>query len=575
MDEHFLISSNQASKLLPETGPRSIYYQEICMDNFWLFNSDSAKTKIGLVDEVGSCLRTLRRSRDLQWGIRKKVVYVPKHRDSSLYLPSVEVVRKKEVPKKRLRETKGSSNKVGKNVKQGMTEREIDEEYNLRVQLEKQFSCGKRKREGTCTKGTKLNRKERRETKELETKGRTENEGSCRWSAARYEYAKKTFIEVIRKMGATWRNPVLRLDLRNETRKRIGDLGLLDHLLKHTVGMVVADGTERLVRRHNSEGAIEYWLEPADLVQIRRRAGITDPYWVPPHSGWKPGNIDSICTCHGHCKKIASQLRAENNLLRSEIEELKSLKETEKLTIEQCQGQLQIQAVDLDWQEKHDSLLIQHRKLQKQLTTISTSFLAMKEEICSLKEEKEKRRPDELAMGFSEPSQANSASKMQFVQEKEKGKQAMAGNEVGEQKITEMKNGFKIDKPRGTFLQPSMASDSSYSSHFTSSATSTPQLLLLPSPTSSLSPQCPAFFHQPLQNSQCKNQTKAQAQAQKNQTQAQSQATLAQSQALCLAPQPSAGYLSPGMENYGESQMECDELILAMVPPTDTNSKEY
>lgn len=287
------------------------------MDNFCLFNSDSAKTKIGLVDEVGSCLRTLRRSRDLQWGIRKKVVYVPKHRDSSLYLPSVEVVRKKEGPKKRLRETKGSSNKVGKNVKQGMTESEVDEEYNLRVQLEnKQFSCGKRKREGSCTKGTKLNRKERRETKELETKGRTENEGSCRWSTARYEYAKKTFIEVIRKMGATWRNPVLRHDLRNETRKRIGDLGLLDHLLKHTVGMVVADGTERLVRRHNSEGAIEYWLEPADLVQIHCRAGITDPYWVPAHSGWKPGNIDSICTCHDHCEKIVSQLRAENNLLR-------------------------------------------------------------------------------------------------------------------------------------------------------------------------------------------------------------------------------------------------------------------
>lgn len=237
---------------------------------------------------------------------------MPKHRDSSFYYfpPSVEVVSKKEgpKPKKRLRETKtkGSSN----NVKQGVTEseREVDEdeEYNLRVQLEKQFSCGKTKREGT-----KLNRKETRETKELETKGRTENEGSCscRWSTARYEYAKKTFIQVIRKMGATWCNPVLRLDLRNETRKRIGDLGLLDHLLKHTVGMVVADGTERLVRRHNSEGAIEYWLEPAI------------EYWVPPHSGWKPGNIDSKCTCHGHCEKIVSQLRAEqsraeNNLLK-------------------------------------------------------------------------------------------------------------------------------------------------------------------------------------------------------------------------------------------------------------------
>lgn len=116
-------------------------------------------------------------------------------------------------------------------------------------------------------------------------------------------------------MGSTRCNPVLRHDLRVEARKHIGNLGLLDHLLKHMVGMVVADGKERFLRRHNSDGAIEYWLEPVDLTQMRRKAGSNDPCWVPP-PGWKSGNAGSKCTCHGHCKKIASQLEAEVNVLR-------------------------------------------------------------------------------------------------------------------------------------------------------------------------------------------------------------------------------------------------------------------
>jgi hypothetical protein len=91
--------------------------------------------------------------------------------------------------------------------------------------------------------------------------------------------------------------------------------GLLDHFLKHMAGMVVAEGKERFVRRHNSDGAIEYMLEPADLVQIRQGAGTTNPCWVPP-PGWKPGNAVSKCACCDHCKGITSQLEAEIKLLR-------------------------------------------------------------------------------------------------------------------------------------------------------------------------------------------------------------------------------------------------------------------
>lgn len=93
----------------------------------------------------------------------------------------------------------------------------------------------------------------------------------------------------MRVKGATANNPILRPELRTEARKRIGDTGLLDHLLKHMAGKVAPGGTERFRRRHNAEGAMEYWLESADLINLRKEAGVNDPYWIPP-PGWKPGD---------------------------------------------------------------------------------------------------------------------------------------------------------------------------------------------------------------------------------------------------------------------------------------------
>jgi hypothetical protein len=75
--------------------------------------------------------------------------------------------------------------------------------------------------------------------------------------------------------------PILRPALREEARKHIGDTGLLDHLLKHMTDTVVSTG-ERFRRRHNAEGAMEYWLEDASLMEIRKAAGIEDPSWLPP-----------------------------------------------------------------------------------------------------------------------------------------------------------------------------------------------------------------------------------------------------------------------------------------------------
>lgn len=105
-------------------------------------------------------------------------------------------------------------------------------------------------------------------------------------------------LEIMKAKGAVFENPVLRPELRAEARKFIGDTGLLDHLLKHMAGKVAPGGTERFRRRHNADGAMEYWLERADLVDIRREAGVEDPYWTPP-PGWEPGDNptqDPICS---------------------------------------------------------------------------------------------------------------------------------------------------------------------------------------------------------------------------------------------------------------------------------------
>lgn len=115
--------------------------------------------------------------------------------------------------------------------------------------------------------------------------------------------------------GAKAEKPILRPQLRAEARKRIGDTGLLDHLLKHMAGKLAPGGQERFRRRHNPDGAMEYWLESANLVNIRRDAGVTDPYWVPP-PGWKLGDSptqDPICA-------------RELKLLRGDVSKIKRWK---------------------------------------------------------------------------------------------------------------------------------------------------------------------------------------------------------------------------------------------------------
>lgn len=50
-----------------------------------------------------------------------------------------------------------------------------------------------------------------------------------------------------------------------------------------------------------------YWLESADLVDIRKKAGVADPYWIPP-PGWKQGGCSAGCPCADELEVLKEDL---------------------------------------------------------------------------------------------------------------------------------------------------------------------------------------------------------------------------------------------------------------------------
>ena len=85
-----------------------------------------------------------------------------------------------------------------------------------------------------------------------------------RWTADRYKAAQASLVVIMKQLGAVHpHKAILRPRLREEARRGIGDTGLLDHLLKHLSDEVVSETGERLRRRHNRNGHMEYWLQDA------------------------------------------------------------------------------------------------------------------------------------------------------------------------------------------------------------------------------------------------------------------------------------------------------------------------
>jgi hypothetical protein len=88
-----------------------------------------------------------------------------------------------------------------------------------------------------------------------------------KWAIDRYNAAQQHIICALRSLGGvSLDKAVPRSVLREEARKKIGDTGLLDHLLKHLVDQIVSTKGERLQRRtliskpYNIKGnVLIYW----------------------------------------------------------------------------------------------------------------------------------------------------------------------------------------------------------------------------------------------------------------------------------------------------------------------------
>lgn len=284
LDERFVMSSNQAGRILCRRIPPAQLEAAKCLKSFWLLTPVSVGELTVVAPEeeqevtkpvksIGSCHLALKHPGEVGWGVRRKIKYIGRHCDQLAENTEAEIEEQQSGNgrKKNLEEAKKTNKKKKK---------EVGGRETKRLKLEQVA-------DGRCPRGTK-----------------------DRWSVERYEAAEKRLLEIMRSKKAELGSPILRQALREEARKHIGDTGLLDHLLKHMAGKIVSDGTERFRRRHNSEGAMEYWLEPADLVEVRRKAGVTDPFWVPP-PGWKLGDSIFPTACGPDCKLAIADCRQQ------------------------------------------------------------------------------------------------------------------------------------------------------------------------------------------------------------------------------------------------------------------------
>lgn len=301
--------------------------------------SSEALRSCGRLDETskkGLCWSELKRSGMSQWGVCRLVKFENKNDDPQM--SSIVV--------KELEDKKDDGEAV-------TTESPIIPEIRKRKSLtlsqdgeERGAKCANVRQQSSSLDKCKKNKLEK--SKE-------------RWSADRYKLAEQNMLDIMKDEGAVFENPISRPALRTAARKRIGDTGLLDHLLKHIDGRVAPGGTERFRRCYNTDGVMEYWLESADLVKIKREAGVPDPNYIPP-SWWKHGggpSQDSVCS-------------EELKLLKAEMEKMK--RDMHKMISKQ-QEQEQHNPIE----EMHKELVKWKAKTDQHLMEISGSLSGMQD----------------------------------------------------------------------------------------------------------------------------------------------------------------------------------------------------
>ncbi|KAK8583785.1 hypothetical protein V6N13_109183 [Hibiscus sabdariffa] len=281
-------------------------------------------------------------------------------------------------------------------------------------------------------------------------------------------------LKIMKEKGAMFGNPILRPALRAEARKLIGDTGLLDHLLKHMAWKVAPGGEERFMRRHNADGAMEYWLESANLMDIRKEAGVQDPYWTPP-TGWKLGDNP---TQDPVCARELRELREEIAKLKKSMHMMEKKKSTEEnlglaITPNSCAAsQNVVHKVNmlLPLKEKYMGLVKSKEKLEGQLGEIGISLRGVEEEMEKLKSRVEAANAlllmeltthaesDKTVLVISDEEKdiCESEEKSPAAARKRRSLVLVRKEDKASQK-ERLKSGFKICKPQGAFLWPDMS----------------------------------------------------------------------------------------------------------------------
>ncbi|PIN07034.1 hypothetical protein CDL12_20403 [Handroanthus impetiginosus] len=601
LDEKFVMGTAMAAKVLTRLVPDEIFSEQKSSESFWLIRSsaaaDSCKETVTVTHKKGTCLSELKGNGMVRWGVRRQVKYLGRHKESdgndvnvqnssSSFVNGVDQESQMEIGAKcnereSIEEKNGDSDDgvIGdgggrdedgeedegdeeeeeEEEEDGDDHEENDEDEDEEEEDEEKIKEAnrnlKRKRYSFRNIGVKKQKKGNHETKKQKqkqkknqikkkTKGRIRfkeallKDPKDRWSAERYKLAEQNLLAVMKAKGATAEKPILRPQLRAEARKRIGDTGLLDHLLKHMAGKLAPGGEERFRRRHNPDGAMEYWLESADLVNIRRDAGVTDPYWVPP-PGWKPGDSP---TQDPICARELKLLKDDISQIKRELDEMVSKRrqeENQAITVksngcgvsQKLDDQLGSSKCDFD------NASVSVEKCKEQLMAISGFVKEIEAKIGKLtpnpNEEARARKDSSLMVPTDtniKEEKAVAKSKQLEVQalmaareetsdlgkDQNKGQTVVApeaaeiekpapGSAAEEKaaKIQRLKSGFRICKPQGTFLWPNMVKDNNNSSSINSTSSSkmmSPQVVVqveVPTPpsvsssTASTPPQLP------------------------------------------------------------------------------------
>ncbi|CAH9094707.1 unnamed protein product [Cuscuta epithymum] len=478
LDEKFVMGTALADKVLLRQVPSQEFAEKKHLESFWLVDSISASIDQHHLSQdddstssKGVCLSELKVNGMVRWGVRRQVRFLRRHEDNNI------------------NNTKSSTSSIIKDDGEDDDEvppaidvekqEEDDDEENEQEEFKEEFPESdkdlKRKRYSFRHTAIRKAKKVKREKQQKLRNNNMKKRNKCkmlvqfknpkdRWSEERYKMAEKNLLEVMKGKGATATNPILRPELRTEARKRIGDTGLLDHLLKHMAGKVAPGGTERFRRRHNADGAMEYWLESADLVNVRKEAGVSDPYWIPP-PGWKPGDCLTPDPISAHELKF---LKNEIITLRRDLDEMaqskKHMEEDVKRLrreIEDLDGKVKQQETPATVVSKENDSEIPPVPLnayKEQLQVITSAFLAKMEE----QMENFVHKLEEKEKVFSTLAEATSATLTSEKRQAEEGRKkelegrasVLTAVEEKAAKIQRFKSGFRICKPQGTFLWP-------------------------------------------------------------------------------------------------------------------------